>query len=100
MADSSAQSSSKPKSILIKTAVTRKHLRRDQAADKLRGKWNEGLNKTQNLQQKLKEEKEAKRATLDSRHQHLFSTVATKMQLQDSEVEDYILEGDQVNKYL
>lgn len=48
------------------------------------------------LQQKLKEEKEAKRATLDSRHQFLFSTVATKLRIPESEVEDFILEGTQV----
>ena len=48
-------------------------------------------------QQKQKEEKEAKRATLDSRHQFLFSTVATKLCIPENEVEDFILEGTQVN---
>ena len=48
-------------------------------------------------QQKLKEEKEVKRATLDSRHQFLFSTVATKLCIPENEVEDFILEGTQVN---
>ena len=47
-------------------------------------------------QQKLKEEREAKRATLDNRHQHIFSTVATKLRMKESEIEDFILEGDQV----
>lgn len=49
-------------------------------------------------QQKLKEEKEAKRALIDPRHQHLFSSVATKLSLEDAEVEEFILEGDQVYK--
>ena len=49
-------------------------------------------------QQKLKEEKEAKRATLDSRHQFLFGTVATKLRITESEVEDFIIEGTQVRK--
>jgi len=44
----------------------------------------------------LKEEREAKRASLDARHQHIFATVATKLQMNESEVEDFILEGDQV----
>ncbi len=48
------------------------------------------------MQQKLKEEKEAKKATLDSRHQYIFSVVATKLCLEDSLVEDFALEGDQV----
>ena len=100
-----------------KQAVTRKHLKRDQAAArKARGLANVGdslkdrqvcmlslnLSKDQLLstllypQQKLKEEKEAKRATLDSRHQFLFSTVATKLRIPENEVEDFILEGTQV----
>lgn len=47
-------------------------------------------------QQKLKEEREAKRATLDSRHQYLFSAVATKLRIGENDVEEYILDGDQV----
>lgn len=49
------------------------------------------------LQQKLKEERDAKRVTLDTRHQHIFSTVATKLQMEETEVEDFILDGDQVS---
>ena len=47
-------------------------------------------------QQKLKEEREAKRATFDARHQHIFSPLATKLRMKDGEVEDFILDGDQV----
>lgn len=49
-------------------------------------------------QKRKKEEREAKRVTLDSRHQHLFSTVGTKLQMGETEVEDFILEGDQVSQ--
>lgn len=48
------------------------------------------------VQQRLKEEKEAKRTLLDSRHQFLFGNVATKLQMEESKVEDFVLEGDQV----
>ncbi len=37
-----------------------------------------------------------KKATLDSRHQYIFSVVATKLCLEESVVEDFALEGDQV----
>ena len=50
-------------------------------------------------QQRLKEEKEVKRATLDSRHQYVFSVVATKLCLEESQVEDFVLEGDQVRNF-
>ena len=94
-----------------RVAKTRQHLRRGQAAaKKSRVTLSDSVKDAQVgeiysqlveypsllLQQhKLKEEKEAKRATFDARHQHLFSTVATKLQMQDSEVEDFIIEGDQ-----
>lgn len=48
------------------------------------------------LQQRLKEEKEAKRAHLDSRHDYLFAIVASCIDLDKTEVEDAILEGNQV----
>jgi hypothetical protein len=44
----------------------------------------------------LKEERESKRATLDARHQHIFSTVATKLQVEDVDVENFVLDGDKV----
>ena len=49
-------------------------------------------------QLKLKEEKETKRATLDSRHQYLFGAMATKLGLEESAVEEFLLEGDQVSR--
>lgn len=48
-------------------------------------------------QQKLKEEREAKRAQLDGRHDYILSIVASCVGLEKAEVEDSILEGSQVN---
>lgn len=47
-------------------------------------------------QQKLKEEREAKRAQLDGRHDYVLSIVASCVGLEKAEVEDAILEGSQV----
>ncbi|XP_061445342.1 dynein axonemal heavy chain 5 isoform X6 [Rhineura floridana] len=48
-------------------------------------------------EQKLKEEKEAKRAHLDGRHDYILSIVASCVDLEKAEVEDAILEGNQVD---
>ena len=50
------------------------------------------------LQQKLKEEREAKRAHLDERHFYILQTVADSLGLELTEVEDAILEGNQVGR--
>ncbi|XP_053402509.1 dynein axonemal heavy chain 5-like isoform X4 [Mercenaria mercenaria] len=47
-------------------------------------------------QQKLKEEREAKRQHLDGRHIYILQTVADSLGLELSEVEDAILEGTQI----
>ncbi|XP_049585235.1 dynein axonemal heavy chain 5 [Syngnathus scovelli] len=50
------------------------------------------------LQQKLKEEREAKRAQLDGRHDYVLSIVASCLGLEKADVEDAILEGDQLDR--
>ncbi|XP_046703899.1 dynein axonemal heavy chain 5-like [Silurus meridionalis] len=50
------------------------------------------------LQQKLKEEREAKRARLDGRHDYVLSIVASCINLEKAEVEDAILEGAQIDR--
>ncbi|XP_074730338.1 dynein axonemal heavy chain 5 isoform X3 [Strix uralensis] len=49
-------------------------------------------------QQKLKEEREAKRARLDGRHDYLLDTVASCVNLDKAEVEDAILDGNQIER--
>ncbi|XP_024917266.1 dynein heavy chain 5, axonemal [Cynoglossus semilaevis] len=49
-------------------------------------------------QQRLKEEREAKRAQLDGRHDYVLSIVASCVALEKAEVEDTILEGNQIER--
>ncbi|XP_064611990.1 dynein axonemal heavy chain 5-like isoform X2 [Liolophura sinensis] len=48
------------------------------------------------LLQKLKEERDAKRASLDERHWYILQTVADCLVMEPAEVEDAILEGRQI----
>uniref|UniRef100_A0A673YAG8 Dynein axonemal heavy chain 5 n=1 Tax=Salmo trutta TaxID=8032 RepID=A0A673YAG8_SALTR len=48
--------------------------------------------------QKLKEEREAKRAQLDGRHDYVLSIVASCLGLEKADVEDAILEGTQIER--
>ncbi|ERE85885.1 dynein heavy chain 5, axonemal [Cricetulus griseus] len=50
------------------------------------------------FRQRLKEEKEAKRARLDGRHDYLFAIVASCLDLNKPEVEDALLEGNQIER--
>ncbi|XP_034058618.1 dynein heavy chain 5, axonemal isoform X2 [Gymnodraco acuticeps] len=50
------------------------------------------------MQQKLKEEREAKRAQLDGRHDYILSIVASCLGLEKSDVEDATLEGNQIER--
>ncbi|KPP75577.1 dynein heavy chain 5, axonemal-like [Scleropages formosus] len=50
------------------------------------------------LKQKLKEEREAKRAQLDSRHDYVLSILAFCLSLEKADVEEAILEGSQIDR--
>ncbi|XP_027953732.1 dynein heavy chain 5, axonemal [Eumetopias jubatus] len=58
--------------------------------------WKQSV--TRILTQRLKEEKEAKRACLDGRHDYLFAIVASCVDVDKTEVEDAILEGNQIER--
>ena len=45
---------------------------------------------------KLREEREAKRARMDGRHEFLLSTVADKLDMSLEDAEEFMLEGNQV----
>ncbi|XP_068612434.1 dynein axonemal heavy chain 5 [Brachionichthys hirsutus] len=49
-------------------------------------------------QQKLREEREAKRAQLDGRHDYILSVVASCLGLEKADVEDVVLEGNQIDR--
>ncbi|XP_078247829.1 dynein axonemal heavy chain 5 isoform X3 [Pogona vitticeps] len=58
--------------------------------------WKQSISRV--LKQKLKEEKEAKRAHLDGRHDYILSILASCVDLEKTEVEDAILEGNQIER--
>ena len=45
----------------------------------------------------MKEESDAKRQTLDGRHQFIITAIADKLDMNTNEVEDHLLEGNQVS---
>ena len=51
---------------------------------------------TLSFQVKLREEKEAKRATMDGRHEYILTTVSERLGMSVDDTEDFILEEDQV----
>ncbi|XP_074730366.1 dynein axonemal heavy chain 5 isoform X6 [Strix uralensis] len=58
--------------------------------------WKQSIGRV--IKQKLKEEREAKRARLDGRHDYLLDTVASCVNLDKAEVEDAILDGNQIER--
>ncbi|XP_019501740.1 PREDICTED: dynein heavy chain 5, axonemal [Hipposideros armiger] len=58
--------------------------------------WKQSV--TRVLMQRLKEEKEGRRARLDGRHDYLFAIVASCVDLNKTAVEDAILEGNQIER--
>ena len=45
---------------------------------------------------KLREEREARRATMYGRHEYVLSTVADRLQMSMEDAEEFMLDGDQV----
>ncbi len=52
------------------------------------------------LQQRLRDERENKRANLDERHRHLFDIIATRLGIERSEVEDNVLDSPNVSLFI
>ena len=52
------------------------------------------------FQARSREEREAKRARMDGRHDFILSTVADKVGISLEEAEDFVLEGNQVKRQL
>ena len=48
------------------------------------------------LQQRIREERETKRAKMDGRHDYILSTVAERLSMKQDEVEEFMLDGYQV----
>ena len=47
-------------------------------------------------QQRVREEREAKRATMDGRHDFILSTVAERLGIKQDDAEEFMLDDDQV----
>lgn len=47
-------------------------------------------------QMKLREEREARRASMDGRHEYVLSTVADRLEMSMEDAEEFMLDGDQV----
>ncbi len=50
------------------------------------------------MQSKLREEREAKRATMDGRHDYILSTVSERLGMSIEDAEEFMLEGEQVRE--
>ncbi|CAF0880138.1 unnamed protein product [Rotaria sordida] len=73
------------------------------ASSKTRDPWQQQQNRLRfttisreninDMQQRLREEREGKRSTLDERHRHLFDIIATRLGIERSEVEDNVIDS-------
>nr|XP_018671052.1 dynein heavy chain 5, axonemal isoform X3 [Ciona intestinalis] len=61
------------------------------------GKYRQSTHNVVEALQKMKEEKETKRAHLDGRHEYIIDAVARALNLERSEVEEAFLEGSQIS---
>ena len=48
------------------------------------------------MQMKIREEREAKRATMDGRHEYILTTVADRLGITIDDAEEFMLDGDHV----
>ena len=48
------------------------------------------------FQQRIREEREAKRATMDGRHDFILSTVAERLGMKQDDAEEFMLDDNQV----
>lgn len=46
---------------------------------------------------KIREEREAKRASMDGRHEYILSTVAERIGMSMDDAEEFMLDGDNVS---
>ena len=47
-------------------------------------------------QMKIREEREAKRATMDGRHEYILTTIADRLGMTIEDAEEFMLDGDHV----
>ena len=51
------------------------------------------------LQQRIKEERDAKRVTMDGRHEYILSTVSERLGMTHEDAEEFMLDGRQVSPH-
>ncbi|XP_039248303.2 dynein axonemal heavy chain 5-like isoform X1 [Styela clava] len=62
------------------------------------GKYRQSTHNVVEAMQKLKEERENKRAQLDGRHEYIINAVGHSLGLETSEIEESLLEGTQIDR--
>jgi dynein heavy chain len=88
---------SPPRITSRKAPAGKRHARKGQTAERSKTRlMMAGIDSVKDKQHKLKEERDAKRATMDTRHEYILNTVSQKFGMEQSEIEDSILEGVQL----